>query len=264
MKLRGYRTDRSAATERLVPMELDEPFFRAGSGTGCLVLHGIGGTPANVRALADRLAADGHTVYAPVLAGHGTTVGDLAASGEEAWIAGAEAALGKLRDAGCGRIYSAGLSLGGLISGLLAEGGLLSGCVMICPPVRMKPYLRFAALISGVFPYVRYEGKTRWEAPDAYYNMLRGMSTAKLRDIGRMGKRFSDGIGKLRCPLLAIEAGKDNKVDPDTYRILRDGVPGMAYRLFPDALHGCTYGEMREKIAACVSDWIRAREAETR
>ena len=263
MMLFGYTIDRSAAKAGLVPMELDGPFFHAGSKSGVLVLHGIGGTPANVRATADRLAAEGHTVCAPLLPGHGKTVEDLAASGERDWIFCAKSGLRALREAGCSRLYAVGLSLGGLISGLLAEEEDLAGCVMICPPVRMKGYLRFAGAVSGLFPYVQYGDKKADRAlKDAYHSMLPGMATAKMRDLGRMGKRFSGEIGRIRCPLLAIEAGLDNKVDPDTFRILKEGVPGMEYRLFPDAAHGCTYGEKREEVAACVADWIRAREAE--
>ena len=148
---------------------------------------------------------------------------------------------------------------GGLISGLLAEECALAGCVMICPPVRMRAFLRLAAFAADGIPYVRYEGKGT-APPDAYYNMYRGMSTKKLRDIRRMGKRFAGRIGAFSCPLLAIEAGRDNKVDPDTFRILREGVPGMTYRLFPDAPHGCTYGSLRESVADCVAEWIRERE----
>ena len=49
-----------------------------GGDVGCLVLHGFTATPSEVRWLAEHLAGQGHTVYAPRLAGHGTTPEALA------------------------------------------------------------------------------------------------------------------------------------------------------------------------------------------
>ena len=68
-------------------------YWFEGNEVGCLILHGFTGTPQNVRPLADYLARRGLTVSVPRIAGHGTTVQDLDATGPDDWLGTAEQAL---------------------------------------------------------------------------------------------------------------------------------------------------------------------------
>ena len=52
------------------------PLSIAGDGRGVLCLHGITGTPFEIRPLAEALGRRGCTVEAPMLAGHGGTLRD--------------------------------------------------------------------------------------------------------------------------------------------------------------------------------------------
>src|SRR5688572_7729976 len=66
------------------------PFYARGTGQrAALCLHGFTGTPFEVRPLAEALAAQGYTTLAPVLAGHGGTVDDLAGTTHADWLASA-------------------------------------------------------------------------------------------------------------------------------------------------------------------------------
>ena len=56
------------------------PISIAGDGRGVLCLHGLTGTPFEVRPLAEALGTAGYTVEVPLLAGHGATLRDLAAT----------------------------------------------------------------------------------------------------------------------------------------------------------------------------------------
>ena len=262
MQIFGYQVGRRHHGLRLEPGPMDEPWFFQGSATGCLVLHGLGGTPANVRIVAQALADGGFTVHTPLLAGHGTTLEDLSKSTWRDWYRSAEEGYERLKAAGCSRIYVIGLSLGGLLSGLLAQRKALAGCGMICPPVVMRSYLRIAALISPLFPFAYY-GNNPKKTPDPYYNMLSGMATEKLRDLEVMGKLFSRRIDQITCPLLLIEAGLDDKVSPKTFRLVGEAATQAELQMYryPRAQHGCTYQEKtREEIARTVLHFVRTRE----
>src|SRR4051812_28032023 len=80
-----------------------ESFFLPGGPTGVLLLHGFTSSPAEVRPLGDFLAAQGYTVYSPLLAGHGTAPEDLRGTTWRDWVASAEAGEEVLRDAHCKR-----------------------------------------------------------------------------------------------------------------------------------------------------------------
>jgi carboxylesterase len=134
-----------------------EPVFLPGGATGVLLLHGFTSSPAEVRPLADFLAAQGYTVSSPLLAGHGTSPDDLRGTSWHDWVTSAEAGMAPLQAAGCTRIALVGLSLGGTISLYLAAhhpADYLAVVTMNSPvylPPIFEPALRW--LGTGPLPF---------------------------------------------------------------------------------------------------------------
>ncbi len=90
-------------------------FELPGDRTGILLLHGLSGTPNEMRGLAESLAQDGHTVSCPRLAGHCGSYEDLRATGWKDWAASAEEALVALQSK-CDVIVVGGLSAGAVLA----------------------------------------------------------------------------------------------------------------------------------------------------
>jgi carboxylesterase len=93
------------------PFSIDIP----GGNTGVLLLHGLSGTPNELRLLAESLGRAGYTVSCPRLAGHCGTYDDLKASTWHDWAASAERALTRLQ-AACDLIVVGGLSTGAILA----------------------------------------------------------------------------------------------------------------------------------------------------
>src|SRR4030095_16396304 len=91
-----------------------EPYFHRGGKVGCLCLHGFTASPAEVKWFAQHLAAEGYTVYAPRLAGHGTRPQDLARTRWTDWYASASDGYHLLRQQ-CEKVFVCGMSMGGLL-----------------------------------------------------------------------------------------------------------------------------------------------------
>src|SRR5262245_8806481 len=85
-----------------------------------LCLHGFGGTPAGMQAMASAFVDAGFDVAVPCLPGHGTTVADLAATRWEDWAAAATAGLTGLRSA-VRPVVVVGQSMGASLALWLAE-----------------------------------------------------------------------------------------------------------------------------------------------
>ncbi len=116
-------------------------YYFEGSEVGCLLLHGFTGTPQNVRPLADYLQRRGLTVSVPRIAGHGTSIDDLDATGHDDWLATAERALAELRER-CTGIVVGGISLGGTYALELARRHRdLLGIVVMAAPILAIPAL---------------------------------------------------------------------------------------------------------------------------
>ncbi|MGQ0673220.1 MAG: alpha/beta hydrolase [Hyphomicrobium sp.] len=90
-----------------------------GGRTGVLLIHGLCGTPTEMRYVANGLAREGYTVLCPTLAGHCGTADDLKATTWQDWLASAEAALDDLAGR-CDQVIVGGLSTGALLALMLA------------------------------------------------------------------------------------------------------------------------------------------------
>jgi carboxylesterase len=87
--------------------------------TGVLLIHGLCGSPAEMRYLANGLEREGYVVRTPVLAGHGGSLDELKSTTWHDWLTSAEAALEELALT-TDRIVVGGLSTGALLAMMLA------------------------------------------------------------------------------------------------------------------------------------------------
>ncbi|WP_343636713.1 alpha/beta fold hydrolase [Roseateles sp.] len=99
-------------------------FLMAGEGpnarTGVLLIHGLSGTPMEMRILARGLNAAGFTVFAVQLAGHCGTMDDLLNSSWAEWLGSAREGLDWLGTQ-VDRVFVGGLSMGSVLALALAE-----------------------------------------------------------------------------------------------------------------------------------------------
>ena len=261
--LKDYLPDKAVLDQR-PPFDddLSRPLFHKGNAVGCITMHGIGGTPANIRAVADALIQKGYTVVSPMIPGHGETVRTQNASTGAQWLDGIRAAYRRLKDEGCEKVFALGLSLGGVLCGLLAEEEHLDGLVLICTPIKMKRYLRVAKALSPILPVVGYPesrgGKPAW-GDNLYAQMYGGFSTRKLVDLSRLARKLKRNLKKIDCPALIVAAANDDKVDPASVELFMKGAvnaPSVDYAMFEHSPHGCTYGPEKELVAARCAEFV--------
>lgn len=233
------------------------PRFIAGGDTGALVCHGFTGTPANMRCIVDALANMGLTVSAPLLTGHGLTLGDMAKASYNDWQNDILDAYDGLTDAGCKRIFLCGLSMGALLSAYAAAERGCAGLVLMCPPIRMKAYLRLARTISPVAPYMlTAHGFVGDIDEELYY----GMPSRKIRDLEILGKAAEKSLPSITAPVLLIRAGDDNRVADKSYTILKRGLANaksVDMLTIDGAPHGVPYSPYKDAAAKAAASFIQ-------
>jgi carboxylesterase len=113
---------------------LDRGFILRGGRTGLLLVHGLGGTPVELRVVAGGLARAGFTVFCPQLAGHCGSYEDLRTTGWRDWYGTVEEAHERLRRE-CDVIIVGGLSMGALLALQLAADNpdTVDGAVLFAP-----------------------------------------------------------------------------------------------------------------------------------
>ncbi len=129
----------------------------AGGGradNGALLLHGFGGTPAELRGIAAVLASEGWVAEVPLLPGFGPEIRRLPDVRYEDWVAEVDAAAARLRADAGGRLLLLGHSMGASLA--LAMAGRLrpDGVVVLAPFLWPEPaWLRaIAPLARAVLP----------------------------------------------------------------------------------------------------------------
>lgn len=93
----------------------DRSTFHQGGRTGILLIHGLGGTPVELRFVAQGLARAGFTVYCCQLAGHCGSFEDLRESTWQDWYKSVEAAHDRLKET-CDVVLAGGLSTGAILA----------------------------------------------------------------------------------------------------------------------------------------------------
>ena len=113
--------------------------FVLGTGeVGVLLIHGLTGTPTELRRVAQGLAKDGTcTVYVPTLAGHCGDNSDLQATGWLDWYEGVRKTFAGIRQRH-GQVFVGGLSMGAVMSMYLASEhpGQVAGLLMYSTTLR--------------------------------------------------------------------------------------------------------------------------------
>lgn len=109
-------------------------FFFDGSGLSALLIHGLTGTPYEMRYLGERLAAQGIRVRGVRLAGHASAPEELGQATHENWYESVVRGFEELRSYGDPNVVI-GLSCGAVLAARLAEDQpeAVSGLVMLAP-----------------------------------------------------------------------------------------------------------------------------------
>jgi carboxylesterase len=108
-------------------------FRLSGRAPAAVLVHGFGGTPAEMRGLAEALHRQGWTVDAPLLPGFGADIATLTERRYEDWLAAVEAAGRALTAAGHRPVLLVGYSLGAGLALVAAQTLRPAGVIVLAP-----------------------------------------------------------------------------------------------------------------------------------
>ncbi len=168
----------------------DTTYRIAGGKVGVLLIHGLCGTPAEMRFVASGLARAGYTVHCPTLAGHGGSRQEIVKTNWQDWYRSAEAALDEIRKE-CDTVIVGGLCLGSIIGLHLAakNPSKVQGVALFSPTLWINGWAM--PWYTKLFSLVR----SRWVAslmdfPDAE---SLGIKCPRVREFVRAALAASDG-----------------------------------------------------------------------
>jgi carboxylesterase len=195
-----------------------KPYFLQGAkhlDTCLLLIHGIGGTPLELRLWAEALNKAGFSVFALLLKGHGTSIEDQEKCTYQDWEKSAEDSYLELKKK-YAHVYVCGLSMGGLLATYLAEKYHVEKAVLLAPAWSTKN--KSAWLSSFMWPLIRRVPFGKLVLPDGNEKYMQGYNCASLKATGTMMKIIKrvtkkSEMQKIDAEVLLMISKKDTLVD---------------------------------------------------
>lgn len=250
----------------------DRSFFHAGSKTGFLLIHGLTGTPIELRYISNGLARAGFTVSVPQLAGHCGTLEDLKATRWQDWYQSAEDALLELRKT-CDLVIVGGLSMGAVLALRLAaeHPDTVDGATLFAPTFRfdgwsMPWYARFFDLVNDTWsadkflfterePYgiknVRFREfvMNAVHSDDSSQAGLPGTPGRSLLQFRYLTKSVNRVLGLIRQPTLVLHPREDDRASLSNAELLQRRLGGRVTTVvLEDCYHVITLDQQRDVV----------------
>lgn len=264
--------------------------FEKRGNTGVLLVHGITGSPTEMKSLARKLSASGLTVACPQLAGHCSTLTGLKQTRWTDWYATLEASLDFLSSE-CDTIFVSGLSMGALLALKLAaeHPDRIQGIATLSTtffydgwniphlkqrfllPLLIHSPLRYFFSYHEPAPYgikddrVRRLIATLYESnsanmPEKYgYSEFPGVTILETVRLIRDVKR---DLSKIVTPLLIVHSTEDDMASLENAKFLATRVSSRHVETFylDDTYHVLTLDKRKDDVANKVAEFFLRHE----
>jgi carboxylesterase len=181
----------------------------------CLLIHGFGGSVAEVAPLAKDLIANGYLVSCPRLEGHTGNPADLRKSTYPEWIRSAEEALLTLQKES-DSIHIIGFSMGGLIGIELAMKYKVRSLTTINTPIY---YWNVRLIISNIFSDIR---KRQFDNIRRYMSSSGSLPLSAVYNFLSLLYKTRRRIGNVSAPALIVQSLNDDTVRSSSARFIYD------------------------------------------
>jgi len=236
-------------------------------GVAALCVHGLSGTPYEVRPLGEAIARRGIRARGILLPGHGTTPETLARTRREDWVAAVGDAYRQMQ-AEYERVFVVGLSLGGLLTLDLATREAVAGIVVVGTPIRFaRPLPQVVPLLKYVMPMLRKRDGSDIRDADARarHPGYRAMPLASVHELMRLQAQVRASLGMIRTPALVAHGALDRTANPADATYIHDLISSTDRALLMLEASGHVVPVDRDgaKLADRVADFVMTRARPT-
>jgi len=268
-------------------------FYDKRGDDAVLLIHGLTGTPAEMRYIAKNLLKQGFSVACPQLAGHCGTVGDLKRSKWQDWYESMAVAFEALKKEHK-RVFVSGLSMGALIAiqlaaekgervngiGLLSTTFFYDGWNMprikrkILLPIVLNSPLRYFMSWDEEPPYGIKCERTRalvhavLENRDALASEKVGIFSTPgvtVKESTRLIRAARKVLPKVISPTLIIHSTEDDMASVENAHLVANRISSQKVECFfiDDTYHVLTLDKRRNDVAKRLGEFFQSCSAET-
>lgn len=234
-----------------------DPILEERGPIACLMLHGVAGSPAEIRPLADFLAANEITVRAPLLPGHGTSPENLRGMRWPEWVRAAEQELQMLQDR-YQQVHLIGFSMGGLISLHLAAHREVDSVITLSCPSQLADWRQVFVPLARFF-IKDYPTRISNPTVAAQLESYDRIPVSAIHSLIRLNKQVRKELPRIRTPILAIQGDRDKWIASGSAEYILGKVSSQVREriLLPGRNHMLVLEQGREEVFSAVLRWLR-------
>jgi carboxylesterase len=243
-------------------------FFLPGSGVSALLIHGLSGTPYEMRYLGDFLAAAGVRVHGVRLAGHAGAPEDLGATTHLHWYESVVDGFERLRTYGDPNVVI-GLSAGAVLAARLAvdQREAVAGVVMLAPafylPLWKRTALRLMRGAGSFADRIYFHSPGGSDIHDAAARRIhpgtRLLPLSAALSLVELSDHVRARLPELTQPTLAIHARHDHTCPyPKNIDFVmnRVGSPNKRAIVLEESFHVITVDSEKQRVAQEAADFV--------
>lgn len=244
-----------------VPSHVDtNQFFHQGSGLSALLIHGLSGTPYEMRYLGESLAASGIRVLGVRLAGHAGTPEELGRAHYDAWYESVIEGFEQMRSYG-DPVVVVGLSAGAVLAARLAadQGEAVAGLVMLSPAFFLSIWASAVLRTLGRLGPVSRRLYLHSDASDIHDSSARRihpgtrlMPLSAPIELLKLSDRVRPKLGRITQPTLVIHSVQDHVCPYDRnvgFLMSRIGSEQKRAVTLTDSYHVISVDSDRERVS---------------
>ena len=217
-----------------------------------LIIHGFGGSTAEIAYLVAAMQAKGHDVFAVLLAGHGGTKRDLRDTPYQDWINSVDVKVRELAQT-YDTIHLVGFSMGGLICTHLGALPNVDKIIMVNTPIYFwNVRVILSDIASGLW-------MRQFDQITTYRKSVTNTAVKTGLDFLRLLATSKQQLRHVRNKTLILQCIRDESVRPKSAAYLQQHSNGAEMKLYDGGRHGIFIVEdpLRETVCTDIMLFLR-------
>ena len=215
-----------------------------------ICLHGWTATTYESKPIGDAIFQSGMDSAGPLLPGHGYKEKRVAKKilskiNYTDWISAVSHEIKQARKK-YNKVFIYGQSMGGALALYAASEGIVDGCAVTAPAIKLPIVVNIFGPIFGFMNLFRKK-KTNQNFFNEEYSFESFKSANELR---KLAKSVQNNLHKIKCPILVCHSKKDNAIDPIVPEIIKEKIRGaVEIAWFNDSEHSMTLDVQGKEVA---------------
>lgn len=231
------------------------------NGKAVIVQHGYNGYPNEMFGLAERIHKEGYTVVVPRLPGHATCAEDFRNTNWRLWLNHIRNVYIELSSE-FESVTVVGLSMGGLLSIMLAAEFDPEKIILLAPAIDVKPrLLYYTPLLRFVRPVIKREWQPDKEPTEIRKKLAAEywsyVYTAQVANLIKLIKKARKALPQIECPVFMMFSEIDTHVPLTAPDIIESGVKTpIKKHILKNSPHVFFEGPENDFVLEKVTEWL--------